>query len=1249
MKRILPLLLLPALAQASLYGTGGTETAVAGTSDVTHTFTSDGTFTLSEAQSVRILLIGGGGAGGTDCGGGGGGGGFLEIAEVELAAGSYSVTVGPGGTPGSTANGRGGDSVFAVSGGAELYRAYGGGSGSGWSYEAGTGASSGGNANGRRPGPDPIATDPVQGYKGGYSSSNGPRGGGGAGGPAENGSNGRGGVGGNGGPGRASDITGTETYYGGGGAAGSYSGTPGTGGIGGGGNGIPECSATTAAERMADYKGADGLGGGGGGGNNTFFTAAAGGSGVVIIRLSNMVVGGAEPVVALGNPTFANFSATFSATLISAGSGSTDGLATFTLQWSADAAAFDAATFSGNETAPVAGVADDVSFTLADLPPLHAYYGRFKAVNDAEAVGYSQVFSFTTPALAEPSFTSADGWDSPGLLQYCHPAATKYFSFDETSAGLVLVPGTVMAGVGASGSAIHGSSFTDSHGTTWTFASHKSYGYVGYMWMDAGSDYHFFERMADSCRAAIDGVEFMNDDGYAWNTTTYATYACEETGWHKIQVWLGGSGGGAGCLDDWQYVFGYNRDGATACAAKPGAEWSPLENTAASTFLYPFRPGRTIDVLGYAPAAGGNALTFTLDLGETTGAPTDLWAVYGATYEGEATNDWDHLVKVGACPVAAQSGIAFDVPDTATYVRFFAVHDWGVSSWSPTVLVDLSAPSLSDLGVVHDGDEATFSLRVNGAGTGDLAVAVVVGTTPDLSDGATNAVAAATAAGVYDITLPVTPGGTYYYRLVADTTEGGHDETAVTSFTTLAGSSFTVAPSVDVVNRSVSYAGNCSFGAGATTFTIWGGDSADALTPRETSVYSLAGGAFVVFATFPEEPHSVYTKLVLSNVASGGTAWTNETGVSVKTTTDNVAYTWKAGLAEGDWNDTNCWTTAWNGSHTYDNVMTGYPSNSNASVSFPNATTGLVHVAGDYPVSRGYLNCTGSSFTIRGTDPATDRLRGDYYGGALSGTAFTFSRVNLVERDTLDNGIGADDGATGSVRFADGAVFASGSGFLVIRGTDSVFALESGAVYDSGTSDSPIRLMGSGENLVVSNATLSASSLFVGNPAGQTAPSLRIAGEAASLGVKRGVCRDYGTYENVDQPLLADFTVLFEIPPSGYTNGVPFVSTTASGGAFGGMVSDASTGRIVIACNARRMRSASARTFRGHVLAWRTGIDTDHVVLAPGDGYTLRYTYGWDAEANLPLGLAEPENEGDLPTGVWADVPAQAGTLILIK
>ena len=50
MKRFLPLLLLPALARASLLATGGVEAVVPGTGDVTHTFTNANaseTFTLS--------------------------------------------------------------------------------------------------------------------------------------------------------------------------------------------------------------------------------------------------------------------------------------------------------------------------------------------------------------------------------------------------------------------------------------------------------------------------------------------------------------------------------------------------------------------------------------------------------------------------------------------------------------------------------------------------------------------------------------------------------------------------------------------------------------------------------------------------------------------------------------------------------------------------------------------------------------------------------------------------------------------------------------------------------------------------------------------------------------------------------------------------------------------------------------------------------------------------------------------------
>ena len=76
MKRILPLLFLPAIAQASLLASGGTETLLNGDTEAVHKFTSDGTFTLFADATVRILLVGGGG--------GGGGGGVIDTNATEF-------------------------------------------------------------------------------------------------------------------------------------------------------------------------------------------------------------------------------------------------------------------------------------------------------------------------------------------------------------------------------------------------------------------------------------------------------------------------------------------------------------------------------------------------------------------------------------------------------------------------------------------------------------------------------------------------------------------------------------------------------------------------------------------------------------------------------------------------------------------------------------------------------------------------------------------------------------------------------------------------------------------------------------------------------------------------------------------------------------------------------------------------------------------------------------------------------------
>ena len=70
-----------------------------------HTFVYDpnitNTFTIDNSWNVDMLLVGGGG-GGAGFGGGGGAGGYAEITGVRLNPGTYSITIGQGGTSGTS-------------------------------------------------------------------------------------------------------------------------------------------------------------------------------------------------------------------------------------------------------------------------------------------------------------------------------------------------------------------------------------------------------------------------------------------------------------------------------------------------------------------------------------------------------------------------------------------------------------------------------------------------------------------------------------------------------------------------------------------------------------------------------------------------------------------------------------------------------------------------------------------------------------------------------------------------------------------------------------------------------------------------------------------------------------------------------------------------------------------------------------------------------------------------------------------
>jgi hypothetical protein len=265
-------------------GSGGDsiyEVVEYGTTYRIHKFTTTVTSSITipvGVSSVTYLVVGGGGGGGSWYGGGGGAGG-LRTGTLSVSPGSYTVTVGAGGTTGSAgASGNdGNESVFATIAAA-------GGGGGGGRYTAGnSGGSGGGGGSGTAKGNgNTPATSPSQGNNGGNAYCGG---GGGASAVGANGGSPGNGFGGNGGSGTTLTISGTSTTYaGGGGGASEPSFAPGTGGSGGGGNG----------ERGEDGSGSAGTAntGGGGGGRGSLNGGRAGGSGIVIVRYALAGPGG---------------------------------------------------------------------------------------------------------------------------------------------------------------------------------------------------------------------------------------------------------------------------------------------------------------------------------------------------------------------------------------------------------------------------------------------------------------------------------------------------------------------------------------------------------------------------------------------------------------------------------------------------------------------------------------------------------------------------------------------------------------------------------------------------------------------------------------------------------------------------------------------------------------------------------------------------------------------------------------------
>jgi hypothetical protein len=266
---------------ASLGGvvaSGGTVTDIvdSGLDYRVHAFTSTagGTFTVTQPVLIEYLVVGGGGAPGTSWSTGGGGAGGLLYTPLgsgtTFGVGSYTITVGAGGTANYNALNDGGDS--SIVGGAINIVATGGGGGGAFAAPGKNGGSGGGGGS-RNSTPAELAGLGTvgQGYDGGLGgigtnpyTGGGGGGAGGAGNPAVNNTRS-----GRGGHGVTISITGSSVIY----AAGGHGGTS---------NGVTEASEIGSV--LPGVSGGANTGSGGGGSDGTPGAKGNGGSGIVVLR-----------------------------------------------------------------------------------------------------------------------------------------------------------------------------------------------------------------------------------------------------------------------------------------------------------------------------------------------------------------------------------------------------------------------------------------------------------------------------------------------------------------------------------------------------------------------------------------------------------------------------------------------------------------------------------------------------------------------------------------------------------------------------------------------------------------------------------------------------------------------------------------------------------------------------------------------------------------------------------------------------
>ncbi|MBQ6102689.1 MAG: hypothetical protein IJL06_03365 [Kiritimatiellae bacterium] len=956
------------------------------------------------------------------------------------------------------------------------------------------------------------------------------------------------------------------------------------------------------------------------------------------------------PVVEFGGLAgSAGASADLSAALLYAGSASPDGTADVVLRLTLDPDGFEEGSGAVIDEFPFATGAAVGTIGPVRIQPLRAarrYYGRFVASNRGGQVSTGEVFSFETSSgtgesmsdwgLRQQKFTQMGG-----SVEDLRAAV-----WDESQAEVV--EGAIMGYKSGNGDV-----YSAKAEKTFNWNDRGGWIYKGFVFLEGEVPYTIGGSIDDAIEIKIDGTSVVAVEG---NGSAWGSFTPPSTGWFELEIRMGDGGGGYGR----DFGIAWNTTGKNA-----------FNDEDSNRFIDPgdgsfLRPGadRSLEITAFA--VSGNTLSVAARA--TSGRPNgDLYLVCGPSDLGPdaALADWG---TAGGRTVQVLTGVdgrertttatlsAFDANATPVLRLALVAEGTGAIVYSRPVVVDGILPLIGPASATTDGDRMTVSGTVLSAGTGgNFALKVLWGYAEDLSD-AEEAAVSVSGAGPFSATVPVRPGTNGWWKLVATTSGGGYDATLPEPFKTKAGSVLQPAATATVAHHTATVTATLDvLGAGVTTATLWAGADPSNLVEVAGSALVLSKtGKFTLSATFPGLPHEVYWKVVAVNTTApaGNAEWRSETDVFSLRTFDQGTYTWKPDVAAGDWDDPLNWDVS--PADLADAV--GYPDSEQAKVRFVAGTEATIAVDREFVFADMSFKYAGLRLTFVGTNAANCTLSGDIPnvasdqndGTVVSGTRIVLSGITLYDSNGAFNW-STKASADCTLRLENGAVL-SMDGWMHVFGTNMWVEAFGGSrlVWRNPTSDGAgFDICGFDGGIRLDDSTMNLPYLVpqrhvkvVGAP-----QHIVLSGES-----QLRLNNYFRTWNNSEDYMTNDVLFAFSVPAGGWDSAPLYAEYTGSANNKKlGWRDVEPVGKLVFAVDPKSPAFKKGKSFRTQLVSWRAGIDEKSVAYRDSTTRTgfvwarLFFTYGW------PSKRTEPLEQGEVPTGVAADIVGQGATFLIFR